>query len=232
MQDLAPDIERVYRTLSAEFLAWTPSPNFQAVYAQTAGRLLTCVEHDRPVRIIELGCGHGTWLKQSVELLRDRGRDCEAIGLDLSTERLRLGREYLSDYPEASLQRANLLEYEPTGEFDLVAVFEVFQHFSFDEQRRILRRWIPHIEPEGALVVVDKDRRSRHSLLIEAQKRLGRLDWLLGRFRRFPPSCRDLLKATRYPDFYRLLRMVGRESDIDAELVRHGEFTALVARRA
>lgn len=225
-------VEQLYDSLSEDYRKWSPSAHFSDAHAQTVSLFLRTLPANAPARIAELGCGHGTWLKLTIDELRAAGRQCTALGLDVSAERIRLARDYLKDYPEARVEKADLLRFEPSGEFELVYVFEVFQYFTHAEQLLILRTWLARLVPGGAIVVVDKDRWSRHSLLCEAQKRLGRLDFVMGRLRRYSPRRRDLFLTITYPDFRRLARDLRRSDGMSVQLQRHHEFTSLTVRRS
>lgn len=220
-------VGRLFDGLSGEFMGWSPSAHFLEAYDATVGARLRCAGRSK-LRIAELGCGHGTWLKRSLDIARATGATCDALGLDIASERLKLGREYLSSYPEVTLRQASLLSFEPDGAFDLVYVVEVLQYFSLEEQATLLLRWLPHLTAGGALVMIDKDRYSRHALLCETQKLLGRWDVLMGPLRRFGPKHRELWGTIRYPDFRRLAHRLRTAGPNRVQLTRHHEFTSLV----
>jgi SAM-dependent methyltransferase len=151
--------------------------------------------------------------------------------VDLSTERLARAPEYLAGIVDIELVHGELVSFAPRGRFHVVYAFEVFQYLSYAEQLQVLERWLPHLEPGGSLVVLDKDRYSRHALICELQKVLGPLDFVLGRLRKFPPHYRALFRTIHYPDFRRLAAHFRGRTRLEVRVARHAEFSSLTLRR-
>ncbi len=107
-------------------------------------------------QVLEIGCGIGRLLKP---LSR---RVARAVGVDLSEEMIRRGREYCADRSNVELFRTDgSLGFLPEAAFDLVYSHIVFQHLPrkayvekyFYEARRVLK--------PGGVLRVQVDGRSR-----------------------------------------------------------------------
>src|SRR5262245_47917602 len=73
--------------------------------------------------VLEIGCGIGRLLKPLSRRVR------RAVGVDLSEEMIRRGRDYCADRPNVELRRTDGgLEALGEGQFDFVFSHIVFQH--------------------------------------------------------------------------------------------------------
>lgn len=107
-------------------------------------------------KVLEIGCGVGRLLKPlSKQVAR-------AVGVDLSEEMVRRGREYCAERPNVDLHRTDgSLDFLPKEEFDFVYSHIVFQHVPrkayieryFREAARVLK--------PGGLLRIQVDGRSR-----------------------------------------------------------------------
>jgi 2-polyprenyl-3-methyl-5-hydroxy-6-metoxy-1,4-benzoquinol methylase len=95
-----------------------------------------------PGRVLELGCGHGGFLK----LVRDAGFD--VLGLDLSPSVLDYARRTFGiDVVRGPLEETDL----PAGSFDVVAAFDVLEHVP--DPLETVRAAAALLRPGGLLVV-------------------------------------------------------------------------------
>ncbi len=107
-------------------------------------------------KVLEIGCGIGRLLKPLSK------RVARAVGVDLSEEMIRRGREYCAECPNVELRRTDgSLEFVPAAELDFVYSHIVFQHVPrkayieryFREAARVLK--------PGGLLRIQVDGRSR-----------------------------------------------------------------------
>jgi SAM-dependent methyltransferase len=106
--------------------------------------------------VLEIGCGIGRLLKPLSRRVR------RAVGVDLSEEMIRRGREYCADRPNVELRRTDGgLEALGEGQFDFVFSHIVFQHLPRKSYvDRYLRDAARALRPGGVLRV-QVDGRSR-----------------------------------------------------------------------
>lgn len=106
--------------------------------------------------VLEIGCGIGRLLKPLSRRVR------RAVGVDLSEEMIRRGREYCADRPNVEHRRTDGgLEGLPDGEFDFVFSHIVFQHLPRKAYvDRYLRDAARVLRP-GGLLRIQVDGRSR-----------------------------------------------------------------------
>jgi SAM-dependent methyltransferase len=105
---------------------------------------------------LEIGCGIGRLLKPLSKRIR------RVVGVDLSEEMIRRGRQYCADRPNVELLRTEgALEGLPDGEFDFVFSHIVFQHLPRKAYvDRYLREAHRVLKP-GGILRVQVDGRAR-----------------------------------------------------------------------
>jgi trans-aconitate methyltransferase len=225
------EVEAQYDRLSGAFAKWTPSRRFQHTVELSVIAWLKAAP-DRELRLLEAGCGHGTWIKKLLADFPPPRHRLSILGIDLSSERLALAKQQLGDVPAVSLQQGDLARTALPHDLDLIYTLEVFQHISPEEQGRLLQRWFHALTSGGAVVIVDKEFFSWHSFRVELEK----LDsGLIRRAMRgrvlFPGEYLALAKTIRYPSF-RYLRhralALGYRCD---PLIQVEEFRALVLKK-
>ena len=80
---------KVYDALANLFYEWAPSWQFRKIFEETILELIHEKYPGSKVRILEMGCGHGTWIKY----ILDKANNPENLvikGIDISGERIRL----------------------------------------------------------------------------------------------------------------------------------------------
>lgn len=141
---LEPVVERLSRLFTdarpETFSVYLDDPDTLTAYAlffapQTYARVTAALDGilnrlpafpDRPLRILDLGCGFGSAAAAAADLLADRtGHPPAVTCVDWSPEALRAVREFL---PGAETIRADLTAYTPEGTFDII-----LSSFAFNE---------------------------------------------------------------------------------------------------
>jgi demethylmenaquinone methyltransferase/2-methoxy-6-polyprenyl-1,4-benzoquinol methylase len=105
-----------------------------AIWFNEVAGLVQTLHQVGPVRrALELACGTGIWTQELVKLAQ------EVVALDASTEVMEINRQKVAS-PRVQYQQANLFEWQPGAQFDLV-------FFSF---------WLSHVPPERLTDFLDK----------------------------------------------------------------------------
>jgi SAM-dependent methyltransferase len=92
-----------------------------------AGILLREVASEHPFdSMVDFGCGSGTWLRAAHELVRERGRQPQLVGVDGEHVRKLADRSFPVEYRHADLEA----RIELGERFDLAISLEVAEHLS------------------------------------------------------------------------------------------------------
>jgi len=182
--------------------------------------------------ILEVGCGDGRGAGLIFENAFVADRAIEYHGIDFAEPRILSARERLSAHPTATFTVADADEYEPCRAFDLILAAEVISHLSRRHYRMWLRRWRDWLAPGGAVIVIDQDKYTWHSMRLRwdclARRCLPAI--LRGRPYSFAPELADiLLPALHYPSFGQLARVARRLGYRPRPLLAHASFRALIA---
>ena len=92
------------------------------------------------VRVADLASGSGDIPRLIVDRARKIGARVEIIALDRQSATLEIARKLSGDYPEISFVEADILEFKPSDEYDLVLCSLALHHFSNEDAVRVLRR--------------------------------------------------------------------------------------------
>jgi 2-polyprenyl-3-methyl-5-hydroxy-6-metoxy-1,4-benzoquinol methylase len=187
MQELA----RRYDKISNYFLQWTPSPQFQKIMNIVLLKLINdAIKRYKAVKILDVGCGHGTWIKYILNNIPDASA-ISITGIDISKKRIQIAKSMLADKPNISLIAMDFMEYKPTEKFDIIFIAEVLQLIEEKYYEKILQKCYSILASPGFVVIVDRDRISFHYLKFLIKRKLKRFpkDYLSGgtyEFIRFP----------------------------------------------
>jgi 2-polyprenyl-3-methyl-5-hydroxy-6-metoxy-1,4-benzoquinol methylase len=110
-----------------------------------AARAAAALPEERPLRILDFGCGTG-WLGASLTSFGD------VHGIDLSPAAIESGRQ---EFPDVHLVAGSFTDESLTGPFDLIISSDVIAHVS-DQQAYILRA-AALLRPGGTLLVMTQN---------------------------------------------------------------------------
>lgn len=171
-----------------------------------------------PLRILDCGCGTGTWLDYLARQLDRPDRPVACFGFDLSDGMVELAGRRLAGRPGGvHIQRGDLLDpasYRfadaPDG-FDLVFAFDVVQQLPPRHQWAACRLLASQLAPGGVALVFDHDKASPYG------RRMGWRKWVT-RYLRVPLLPRFYCDA-RYPPLSRFAGRLATEAGMNALLV-------------
>jgi ubiquinone/menaquinone biosynthesis C-methylase UbiE len=136
----AQTVEAAYDALGPRFGEWMAKIEGEPLdrFLEEAGSRL-----DAGALVLELGCGDGRTTKRLAERF-------EVIGVDISSEQLRLARAALA---ETTFVHADLMELDfPRSSFDAITAFYVFMHVPRDDHPELLRRIHRWLKPGGVFI--------------------------------------------------------------------------------
>jgi ubiquinone/menaquinone biosynthesis C-methylase UbiE len=227
-------VQRSYERHVETFEEWTPSAAFQetfrlSVIAEIARRLSTA----KSVRILEVGCGHGTWARQIYNAFPGDERRIEYVGIDFTEARIEAAKRRMNATPSATFLCMDCECFKPNQSFDLILAVEVISHVPFDRYPDWFARWRSWLADGGSAVVIDKDRFSKHNLRLkwDSLKRKLLPTFLAGRSYYFTEEFADLVSTLNYPSFARLSRVATKSGLSPRPILEHGMFRALTADR-
>jgi ubiquinone/menaquinone biosynthesis C-methylase UbiE len=152
---IANEYFRRSRGLSKDFYAWSRRANllFNTQAARACIELLHSAGLFPPDkhRILEVGCGGGTWLLEFLQWGADPSSLC---GIDLVPDRIGRARKFL---PFSDLRVGNAAELPwPDMQFDLVAQFTVFTSIlDAPLKRAVAAEMLRVLKPRGAVLWFD-----------------------------------------------------------------------------
>ena len=112
---------------------------------------------------LEIGCGTGAFARRLAERCK------RVIGLDLSSEMIRVARSRSSQFDNLEFQLADAMTWDfPESQFDFVCSIATLHHL---EQRELLLKIRDALRPRGVLVVLD---------LVESNSLLERMFDVIG----------------------------------------------------
>lgn len=131
-------------------------------------RHLASITSNKPIRIIDLGCGPGT----NAGLFADKNRYCY-LGVDINPSYIRRASK---KYPlRFECTDATKLEHR-NNEFDLVLINSVLHHLSPEETKKVLSSAADLLDVGGECLVLDMVRPQDHGIASIVQRALIRLD--------------------------------------------------------
>ena len=121
--------------------------------------LVKCVwKIDKPVRIIDFGCGYG-YLAQMLLPLVPQGSTYK--GVDISEDLIAEAQEIFSGHKDVCFEIADLNDYEPDGKYDIAICQAVLRHLSDPED--ILNKMIGAVKDNGLVICIEPSRRMENA---------------------------------------------------------------------
>jgi len=126
---------------------WFCNPVSLSNYRMTRSALFDVLLPAAGDRILEFGCGPGTWTRE----VAATGASVTAV--DISEQMLAQARAYTSGLA-VTFAKADFSEFQPDGVYDKVFGVRVFEHFP--DKLHVLRTVYSFLRPDGRLVLITK----------------------------------------------------------------------------
>ncbi len=103
-------------------------------------RLLKNRSFNRPLKIIDVGCGNGSILKQVAQWGRSNGIKMQLIGIDANSNAMSIAERNLSGFPEVSFEAMDVFsEAFKELEADIILCTLTLHHFSDSEIEQLMK---------------------------------------------------------------------------------------------
>jgi hypothetical protein len=128
---------------------------------QGVEKLLKNATLGTPVKIIDVGCGNGSVLKEVARLGRETGQEFELTGIDANRNAREIAEKNLSSYPEVSFKGMDVFseEFKPL-EADIILCTLTLHHFSNEEIKKLMKVFV---QKAKIGVVINDLKRSRRA---------------------------------------------------------------------
>lgn len=139
------------------FLRWMPSPPFKRLMQQTVFKEVferVMQEEKAAIRVLDVGCGHGTWIKWLLESFPDWAQRLHILGVEPSSHRLQQALEFLKPHENVEIQQGTIFDVHEQ-DWDIIFFIEVFQFFDVHEQHRNVLQMHRLNREGGVAIVVD-----------------------------------------------------------------------------
>ena len=210
-------IAEEYDKLVDFFGSWRPSSKFREIFEKTVLKLVSRYSDcSCKVRVLDVGCGHGTWIKYILERI-ENNRTLHIKGFDISKERIHLAKSILANYPNVYLEVEDAKRYSTSERYDLIFFVEVFSLFTKSYYSSILRKYFNLLAEKGYLVIIDKEVYSLPCLKIYIKK-------MFGLYHR-------TMDFVHYPSFRYLSKIAKKNGFKIIERKKAGVFRGLVLQR-
>lgn len=122
-------------------------------------KLLKSCCYARPVRIIDVGCGNGSILKEVAQWGRSRGEKLELLGIDANRHAMEIAGKNLEGYPEVSFKAMDVFSKEfRAQQADIILCTLTLHHFRDEEIKELMDTFT---SMAGLGIVVNDLERSR-----------------------------------------------------------------------
>ncbi len=170
-------LQAFYDEDAATYAAWRWFRNAvtRSDYEMTRQALLAALQPQPGDRVLEVGCGSGTWTGVVAAAC------AEVVALDISEKMLREARRAVT-VANVRFIHADFMNWEADGDFDCFFSVRVFEHL--EDKEAALRRMQALLRPGGKVVIITKTVPS----IWNGRVRINRL---LGRCLRRPPTLHE-----------------------------------------
>jgi cyclopropane fatty-acyl-phospholipid synthase-like methyltransferase len=208
LDDRLRHVAEQFDDAAERYLNWVPSPQFQQTMQRTVLASITkCTR-----AVLEVGCGHGTWLRFILETVPNSD-SFDLHGIDVSTKRIKTARDQLKRFKNVQVFAQDFKEFAPRITYDLIFFAEVLQFVPYAEYSSILGKCYSMLSREGTLAIVDKERLSKHAIVIRLNSWRGRN----------APEFRYV----HYPSFRVVKRLAKKTGFVVTDFVKVKEFRGL-----
>jgi SAM-dependent methyltransferase len=114
-------------------------------------RAVEAVPPDRPLTLLDIGCGYGDLLRAIRGWAKKRGRLLRLIGVDLSGQVIEVARSVTSAVDDIEYHAADIFTFTPPSAIDLVVTSLVTHHLPDDSIVRFLR-WMETMAARGWMI--------------------------------------------------------------------------------
>jgi 2-polyprenyl-3-methyl-5-hydroxy-6-metoxy-1,4-benzoquinol methylase len=218
--DRVQKIANLYNDFNEAFLKWLPSKQFREIFDNSVMEIVEekC-KTQNTVRVLDLGCGHGTWISYLLSKTTMPGK-LKIKGIDISEKRIQSAKKILADHPTVSLEIMDFTEMTDTEEFDIIFFAEVLQYVAKYDYSPLMQKCFQVLAKGGNIVIIDREKYSVtaiHRLLLQIMGKIG----LASR----------IYQYTSYPSFRYLSKLSERIGLRITKKIRRKNFVSLVLKK-
>jgi 2-polyprenyl-3-methyl-5-hydroxy-6-metoxy-1,4-benzoquinol methylase len=118
---------------------------------QWLDRAVSDLPKDRPLTLLDIGCGYGDLLRAIRVWAHKRGRSFRLIGVDLSGQVIEVARSVTPDTDDIEYHAADIFAFTPPSAVDFVVTSLVTHHLSDDSIVRFLH-WMETMAVRGWMI--------------------------------------------------------------------------------
>lgn len=97
----------------------------------------------QPVKILDVGCGNGSLLKEVAQYGRQKGIKMQLLGIDANENAIKLAKENTSDYPEITFKSMDIFSEEFMNQkVDIILCTLTLHHFTDPEITLLLKNFV------------------------------------------------------------------------------------------
>lgn len=122
-------------------------------------KLLKSCCYTRPIKIIDVGCGNGSILKEVADFGRNTGEKFQLLGVDANQNAVSIAKKNLLAYPEVSFRGMDVFSEEfKARQADIILCTLTLHHFTNEQIKELMRIFT---QKAGLGVVINDLQRSR-----------------------------------------------------------------------